>query len=778
MKKITLSLIYALITCYTFASNEKYRIVITDDPATTIMIGWNQTSGSSPVVYYGTTDHGTTWNNYPNSKNVDRTVSYKGMTNTFAKLSGLTPDTNYYFVIRDSQGVSQRFWFRTAPNTNETMSFISGGDSRNNRTPRQNANKLVAKLKPTAVFFGGDMTNGDSSGEWQDWFDDWQLTIAADGRMFPIIPARGNHEGSNNSIYDLFNVPSTNIYYDITFGANLYTIYTLNSEITAGGSQYSWLQGKLNTDTSIWKSAQYHKPMRPHVGSKSEGNDEYNNWAQLFYDEGVRLVYESDSHTVKTTWPIKPCSSGANCDEGFERDDNFGSIYVGEGCWGAPLRTADDAKVWTRNSASFNQFKWVCVSEAQITVKTIQVDNADSVGENSNTNVCDLPSGINVWNPSNGDTVTIVNTILQAPDINITTPIDGAYIADGNGVSIETNASDADGTIDFVEFKIDNVVVGTDNTVPYQLSNNFADGAHTVEVVVYDNHGLTDSHMINIAVGDFNDQIAVVANDDVEQGEGDGNIYSSSSDLELVYDSYDSQGYQTIGIRFANLNIPKNAIINSAYVQFTADGSYSNTAEFLVFAEDTDNAAAFETDAFNVTSRSYTSGIYWSPAAWSSGDAGIAQRTPSLAAKIQDIVNKSGWSTGNAVCIKIEGTGVSLTSTSAKRKAESIDGLAAPVLHIDYSVNSSVLSVNDQQVEVKEVIVYPNPVKDTLHFILPDSSKEWYAELFTIGGRKVWSRSIVNNVIEVKNFYTGVYIIRVFNGTSGKEVYTSKILIE
>lgn len=317
MKNLVITFVlFASVYCW--ANNDKYRLIITDNPATTITIGWNQISGTSPVVHYGTTDFGTVWSSYPSTKAVTRSVYYKGMNNTFVKLENLSPNTNYYFVIKDSEGLSNRFWFKTAPSTNDRMSFIAGGDSRNNRTPRRNANTLVARLKPTAVFFGGDMTNGDSSSEWKEWFDDWQNTIASDGRMFPIIPARGNHEDSNNSIYHLFNVPSTSVYYDITFGSNLYTVFTLNSEISAGGNQYTWLQSKLATNSAVWKSAQYHKPMRPHVASKSEGNDEYSSWAALFYAKGVNLVFESDSHTVKTTWPVKPCSGGSGCEDGFQ----------------------------------------------------------------------------------------------------------------------------------------------------------------------------------------------------------------------------------------------------------------------------------------------------------------------------------------------------------------------------------------------------------------------------------------------------------------------------
>lgn len=393
-----------------FANTEKYRLTLRDNPATSIVIGWNQVSGSNPMVYYGTTDHGTNWSAYPNSQDVSRAVSHKGMNNRFARLTGLQPNTAYYFVIRDSQGTSERFWFKTAPDDpNVRLSFIAGGDSRNNRTPRQNANRLVAKLKPHAVFFGGDMTDWGFNSQWSNWFNDWQLTISSDGRMYPIVATRGNHEGSNNDIVNLFDVPSNNVYYAITFGGSLIRTYTLNTEISIGGNQTSWLASDLSSNNNVqWKMAQYHKPMRPHVSSKSEGNNQYNNWASLFYTNKVNLVVECDAHTVKTTWPVRP-GSGSGSDEGFIRDDQNGTVYVGEGCWGAPLRSNNDSKNWTRNSGMFNQFKLIFVDQDKIEVRTIRVDNATDVGQVSNNNPFSLPSNLDVWNPDNGPVVTIEN---------------------------------------------------------------------------------------------------------------------------------------------------------------------------------------------------------------------------------------------------------------------------------------------------------------------------------------------------------------------------------
>ncbi|QKX07098.1 T9SS type A sorting domain-containing protein [Aquimarina sp. TRL1] len=431
MKKIIL-IALCILTWGSYGNNGRYRLSLRDNPATSIVVGWDQLSGTNPTVYYGTTDYGTDYTRYPNTKTADRVVSYKGMNNHFARLTGLIPNTAYYFVIRDSQGTSARFWFKTAPSDNSRLSFIAGGDSRNNRTPRKNANRLVAKLKPHAVLFGGDMTNGDSSGEWRDWFDDWQLTIAGDNRMFPIVAARGNHEDSNNSIYNLFDVPSTSVYYALTFGKNLVRAYTLNTEISISGNQTNWLKNDLNAHPNVlWKMAQYHKPMRPHVSSKREGNSQYSNWAQLFYDKEVKLVVECDSHTVKSTWPVRPTTGSGN-DEGFIREDQNGTVYVGEGCWGAPLRSNNDSKSWTRNSSRFNQFKWIFVDENKIETRTIKVDNASQVGEVSNSDVFQIPANLDIWNPSNGSVITI--SASSVPSYTVTTNTTGEGSVDGGGV--------------------------------------------------------------------------------------------------------------------------------------------------------------------------------------------------------------------------------------------------------------------------------------------------------------------------------------------------------
>ena len=413
MIRIPLPRLFFLLLCSVVpllvsGATEKYRAMWREDPATSMVIGWNQISGHSPMIYLDDVDYGREFSRYRFSKAPDQVVELKGMNNHFVRLRGLKPNTVYYFVIRDSEGISQRFSFKTAPNDpSERLSIIAGGDSRNNREVRREGNRLVGKLRPHVVLFNGDMTDEDTPYEWQEWFDDWQLTIARDGRMTPLVAARGNHEVSNDVLYYLFDLPIQDAYYALNLGGNLLRIYTLNSMIPAGGTQRDWLERDLSNNQSVtWKIAQYHLSIRPHTNKKPENGDEYANWAPLFYGYHVNLAIESDAHVAKVTWPIRP-SNEPGSSEGFIRDDNEGTVFAGEGGWGAPLRDCNDSKPWTRNSGSFNQFNWIFVDEDKMEVRTVRIADSESVQEVDPNNIFRTPFGLSIWNPNNGDVVVI-----------------------------------------------------------------------------------------------------------------------------------------------------------------------------------------------------------------------------------------------------------------------------------------------------------------------------------------------------------------------------------
>ena len=94
-----------------------YRLVLLDDPATTMTIGYSAPAGArikETKVYYGPKDMGTDPRQYLLSATPNSTNKFAGLQNYFVDLKGLTPDTNYYFVVTADTSVSKRFWFKTA----------------------------------------------------------------------------------------------------------------------------------------------------------------------------------------------------------------------------------------------------------------------------------------------------------------------------------------------------------------------------------------------------------------------------------------------------------------------------------------------------------------------------------------------------------------------------------------------------------------------------------------------------------------------------------------
>ena len=430
------TLIVTFIGEHTSSSTNKYRLVWNDDPATTMLIAWDQLRGSNPLVYYGTEDFGTNHEQYPLSQTPTRVDAYRGMNNHFAKLTGLLPNTAYYFVIKDSDTVSRRMWFKTAPDSPQPFTFISGGDTKSSGQAYLaglQSNRMVPKLRPLFILYGGDFNSGDGTNDayWQQWLTDWAtLTMTEDGRMFPILPVHGNHEdGDFEQLYRLFGTgnddpeqPADYTYFSRSIAGNLLKIVVLNSCLARNGfeaahaRQTEWLEEELTASGGYtFLTTMQHKPIRPHTSGKSE-NYYLDPWAELYYQYGVDINFDNDSHMNKITFPIRPCqeiSPGVmedGCFQDYIRDDSNGTMILGEGSWGAWARPNDDDKPWTLYSSSVQQFKWNHVfpaegeNPARIDIRTVitgthdadgnLVDHVTGVGENTEADLFAIPENI------------------------------------------------------------------------------------------------------------------------------------------------------------------------------------------------------------------------------------------------------------------------------------------------------------------------------------------------------------------------------------------------
>jgi len=294
-------------------------------------------------------------------------------------------------------------------------------------------------------------------------------------------------------------------------------------------------------------------------------------------------------------------------------------------------------------------------------------DDANPIQEDSDNNgvgdVCDsaanqLPSAINT-----ADTTSGVNPL--------TVNFDGSNSTDPDGNITSYNWDFGDGN--------------TANTVSAANTYTVA-GNYSAILTVTDNDGGTDSSTLSVTVTDDALPIqsisqGVQASDDDAEQKSDTTTNTGSSDLEMVQDFSETQ---TIGIRFDQLAVPRNATITAAWIQFTADEENDEPTNLVIEGERTGNSFEFDWEDSSVTNRPRTNvanHVNWSPAAWEIDDAGDAQKTPDLSAIVQEIVNLTTWDYESAMSFIISGSG--------KRVAYSYDSdpAKAAVLHVEFQSN-------------------------------------------------------------------------------------------
>jgi hypothetical protein len=249
---------------------------------------------------------------------------------------------------------------------------------------------------------------------------DWTLSYSKDAingveykRVYPLIPAFGNHEDRDlETLCEVFGIDpdgdgectEKDSYGAFSVGSML-RVYTLNSQFQYGGrsslanSMNNWLDDDLATNASKvkWRIAQYHKPMFPHYTGKPDNPTLFNWWADKFYENGINLVVESDTHIVKTTKIVKPASSGTD----YVEATNGGTLYVGEGSWGAEARSANDRHKWTQDMGAFQQYKVIVVKPDTMEVRTAMFNNVNVTPLTKKQRDADgaiLPKGVSYWN--------------------------------------------------------------------------------------------------------------------------------------------------------------------------------------------------------------------------------------------------------------------------------------------------------------------------------------------------------------------------------------------
>ncbi len=151
----------------------------------------------------------------------------------------------------------------------------------------------------------------------------------------------------------------------------------------------------------------------------------------------------------------------------------------------------------------------------------------------------------------------------------------------------------------------------------------------------------------------------VSGNDDAEQ-ESFGNVILNSSDIEMVENFGNST---TAGFRFSNINLPSDAVVTNAYLQFVAEEIQIGPANLIIHGESSGNSAPFQMLNQNITNRVTTNNATnWIPEPWFIiGANGTDQQSPDLSEIINEMIALPDWDSGNTMAFIISGSGTRTT---------------------------------------------------------------------------------------------------------------------
>eukprot|EP01117_Protostelium_nocturnum_P000843 TRINITY_DN1108_c0_g1_i1.p1 TRINITY_DN1108_c0_g1~~TRINITY_DN1108_c0_g1_i1.p1 ORF type:complete len:608 (-),score=192.35 TRINITY_DN1108_c0_g1_i1:1983-3806(-) len=269
-------------------------------------------------------------------------------------VSGLSPDTTYYFragLGSNENLYSQEKKFKTLSDDSNKITFITGGDLGLSEMTKKMMIVSAAE-SPDFALIGGDIAYANAMSScyrlWDLYLLWWeQHMVTPSGYYIPQILAIGNHEAGGYGTF-VGDIPHFLAWFPQEFGVGLNdrstyhahflgtsgVVMALDSAITTlseGTTQADWMSREFSTTFSncTKKFTVYHVPLYPSYrtldGFPSAQLRDI--WVPVFDKFDLTIGFENHDHAYKRTKPLKN-----------SQVDPKGTVYVGDGAWGVPIR--------------------------------------------------------------------------------------------------------------------------------------------------------------------------------------------------------------------------------------------------------------------------------------------------------------------------------------------------------------------------------------------------------------------------------------------------------
>ena len=273
----------------------------------------------------------------------------------------------------------------------------------------------------------------------------------------------------------------------------------------------------------------------------------------------------------------------------------------------------------------------------------------------------------------------------------------------------------------------------------------------------------------------------------------DGGVEISTDDVEQLNNQIDKlfdddldMGWEgdefnvlITGLRFRDLMVPKNAVIDSAFLVMHAHEDEGDLSKITIYAEASDNAITYN-DVDLISSRPKTTAfVKWDVSeSWTIWNK---YQSPNIGPLVQEVVNRAGWAPGNALAIMVNGEDQGASTEDNARDFEAFeniadpddggDGLNHPERIPQLLIYYHVLSGTHDMKTLSHLEISPNPVSGKVIQVAVDEflGENIVATLHDETGKTIQSwnfdRIAQSNVVLNVNAAAGTYILNVSSAT-------------
>jgi predicted phosphodiesterase len=218
-------------------------------------------------------------------------------------LTGLTPDTTYYYKVTSDGSTTSTSTFATAPDTERSFRFVVYGDT--DMYPDDHAAVIQAIINsgPEIVIHTGDfVTNGRNYEEWGPQFFDPAHDLMVNTPLLGV-PGNNDYEGTGPLwFFDFFSLPNNEEWFAFTYGGVRFIGLNTMADFSPASLQYDWLVSEFQStdyNSATWHVVYFHDSPYTACSEQGENTDVQAYLVPLFEQYGVDVVFSGYSHVYE-----------------------------------------------------------------------------------------------------------------------------------------------------------------------------------------------------------------------------------------------------------------------------------------------------------------------------------------------------------------------------------------------------------------------------------------------------------------------------------------------